>query len=267
MVPFLGHNAEFGSEITNATASRMSAEEAVVALVAVLVGSLLKSISGIGLPLVTIPAISFVADIETAVAVTALPNLALNVVLAWRERDQLPATRDLPVLAATGFMGAIVGTVVLVAVPEEPLIALLLVVVLAYAFTFHASPDFSIDPRRSRKLAPVVGTTAGAMQGAVGISGPIVAAWIHSYRLPRNAHILSVTVLFTFAGLAQLPVLIIGDQMGGLWTVAVVACIPALATVPAGARLRHALSSDGFDRAVVAILTVSVVGLAIRTFA
>ena len=244
----------------------MSVEEAVVALVAVLAGSLLKSISGIGLPLVTIPAISLVADIETAVAVTALPNLALNVVLAWRERDELPATRDLPVLAATGFIGAIVGTAVLVAVPEEPLIALLAVVVFGYAFTFFTSPEFSIDPTHSRRLAPFVGTTAGVMQGAVGISGPIVAAWIHSYRLPRNAHILSVTVLFTFSGFAQLPVLTIGGQMGGLWTVAFAACIPALATVPAGARLRQALSSEGFDRSVVVILTVSVARLAIRTF-
>ncbi|MGI9623600.1 MAG: sulfite exporter TauE/SafE family protein [Acidimicrobiales bacterium] len=245
----------------------MSAEEAVVALLAIVVGSLLKSISGFGLPLVAIPAISFVADIETAVAAVALPNLALNFVLAWRERDHYGETRDLPVLGATGFVGAIAGTIILVSVPSEPLIALLVVVVTAYAFMFFKAPDFRIGPARSQQLSPYIGTTAGAMQGAIGISGPIVVAWIHSYRLPRGANILSVTALFSLASLAQVPTLAISNQMRGLWAVALIGCVPAVATVPLGARLRESLSSEGFDRFVVITLTVAVLGLAIRTFA
>lgn len=244
----------------------MTIDEAVVALVAVAVGSLLKSISGLGLPLVTIPAISYVADIETAVAVTALPNLALNGALAWIERSSWPETRDLPTLGITGFFGAVLGTFVLVSVPEEPLIAVLVVVVVVYAVTFFTNPEFRLDPRSARRLSPVVGTAAGAMQGAVGISGPIVASWIHSYRLPRQAYILSVTSLFAVAGAAQIPTLAVSDRMTGLWTVSMIACLPALATIPIGGSLRRRFSSDGFDRFVVLTLAASVVGLGIRTF-
>lgn len=244
----------------------MTTQVVVVALVAVLAGSLLKSISGVGLPLVTIPAVAFVADIETAVAVTALPNLAINLALAWRERASLGETRDLPVLGFMGFVGAGLGTVVLVSVPEAPLIALLTLVVVAYALTYFSNPDFRIDPQRAQRLAPAVGTVAGALQGAVGISGPVVAAWIHSYRLPRSAHILSVTLLFAVAGSAQLPVLAANGEMDGRWTVSAVACVPALATVPIGTRLRNALNSDTFDRVVVLTLLAAVIGLALRTF-
>ncbi|MEM7141327.1 MAG: sulfite exporter TauE/SafE family protein [Actinomycetota bacterium] len=244
----------------------MSTEEAVVALFAILAGSLLKSISGVGLPLVAVPAISYVAGIETAVAVTAIPNLAINGAMARRERGSASETRDLPVLGVAGFLGAIAGTVLLVSLPEEGLILLLVAVVVAYAVTFFTNPEFRIAPARARRLAPAVGGSAGLMQGAVGISGPIVASWIHAYRLPRGAHIFSVTTLFALAGVAQVPALVVSGEMDGLWIVALIGCVPALATVPIGARLRNALSAENFDRFVVVTLLVSVIGLAIRTF-
>lgn len=244
----------------------MSVEVAVVALVAVVAGSLLKSISGIGLPIITIPLISYVADLETAVAVTAVPNLALNAGLAWRERRSLPDTRDLLTLGGFGFGGAILGTLVLVSVPEDPLILLLLVVVLAYATLFFTDPGFSLDQTQSRRFAPLVGAVAGTLQGTIGISGPILVPWVHSYRLPRSPHILSVTALFAAAGVAQVPTLVVSEKMAGRWTVALIACIPALATIPVGARLRQALSSRAFDRLVVATLVASVVVLAVRAY-
>lgn len=244
----------------------LSTEEIVVAMIAIVIGALLKSISGLGLPLVTIPAIASAADIETAVAITSLPNLSLNAALAWRERSSIPATRDLPVLGLTGFVGAIFGTVALISVAEGWLVALLVLVVIAYAGTFFAAPDFSIDQARGRRLAPLVGLTAGAMQGAVGISGPIVASWIHAYRLPRNALVFSVTTLFALAAAAQIPVLIINGTMEGLWWLSIAGIVPALATIPYGARLRDAISSASFDRIVVLTVSASTFGLALRTF-
>lgn len=200
-------------------------------------------------------------------AVTALPNLALNGSLAWRERSQWRATRDLPVLGAFAAVGAVIGTVVLVSVPEEPLIGLLIAVVVAYVVSFFVSPSFSVGPRASRRAAPAVGTVAGFMQGAVGISGPIVASWCHSYRLERRAYILSITVLFSFASVAQFPTLVVGGELSGRWTASVLACVPALLTIPVGARLRNRLSSEHFDRFIVGLLALSAVALAIRTFA
>lgn len=244
----------------------MTLDVAVVVLLAVLAGSLLKSISGVGLPLVTMPVVTWVADLETAVAVTAVPNLVLNLVLAARERSSWPETRDLPVMAVTGIVGGAAGTLLLISLPEEPLIALLVLVVVVYAVLFVIDPDLAIAPATARRWAPFVGLWAGVMQGAVGISGPIVASWIHSYRLVRNAYVLSVTLLFAAAGLAQIPALLYSGRMTGLWTVSMLACIPALATVPLGNRLRSAFSSDGFDRFVVLTLVASAIGLGLRSF-
>lgn len=242
----------------------MDGEVLAVALLAVLAGSLLKSVSGLGLPLVTIPAIAAVADVETAVAFTALPNLAQNLALAWRERDAWPETRDLPVLGLAGFAGGVAGTVVLVSVPDDPLVVLLAIVVFAYAVLFVTAPQFRVSASRSRAWAPLVGTVAGALQGAVGISGPVVASWIHGYRLRQPAYILSVTVLFALSGVAQIFVLAGGGRLDSLWGGAALACIPALATIPPGGRLRRRLTVEWFDRLVVMVLVASVVGLVIQ---
>ena len=105
------------------------------------------------------------------------------------------------------------------------------------------------------------------MQGAVGISGPVVASWIHSYRLSRGAQVFSVTTLFASSGGSQFPMLGANGSMSGLWWLSVASCVPALATIPFGARMREAFSSDGFDRFVVIVVLVSALALGVRTFA
>lgn len=244
----------------------MTTGQLLVVFGSVLLGALLKSTSGIGMPFVTIPAISLVASIEEAVVVGALPNLALNLALMWTQRREWPKTRDLQRLSIFAFVGGIVGTFLLVALPERPLIAALILVVLGYVVLRIVSPQFTIGPQTSHRWAPVVGSAAGVMQGAVGISGPIVVSWIQSMRLERHAQILAVTTMFAVAGAAQFPVLVASGEVQGLWLITLAACVPTLATVPLGTRIRDRLSSTAFDRFVLGLLVLSSIGLAWRTF-
>ncbi|HAY67859.1 sulfite exporter TauE/SafE family protein [bacterium] len=244
----------------------MTTSQIVVVMVSVIIGAILKSTSGIGMPFVTIPAISYVATIEEAVVVGALPNLALNLALVWAQRSHWSRTRDLARLSAFAFVGGAAGTFLLVSLPEKPLIAVLILVVLGYVALKLASPEFEVGPETSHRWAPVVGSAAGIMQGAVGISGPIVVSWVQSLRLDRNAQILAVTVLFAAAGISQFPVLVASGELKGLWIVTLAACIPALATIPLGSRIRDRLSSAAFDQFVLALLVFSAIGLAWRTF-
>lgn len=244
----------------------MSGTELIIVLAAVVVGATIKAITGMGLPLIVIPVAALFVDLEDAVVVIALPNVLANGVLATRERAQWPGTRDLPTLLVSGVAGAVIGTLVFVSVPEQPLVVALIVAIVGYVTLFFAHPDLRTSPARSKRLAPAVGTIAGMFQGAIGISGPIVGSWIHSYRLERGAHILSVTVLFCLTGTTQLAILIIDGELSGRVAATLLACIPVLASIPLGTRLRHRVSGRAFDLAIIAILSVSAVSLAIRTF-
>jgi uncharacterized membrane protein YfcA len=244
----------------------VTGDEVVIVLIAVIAGSILKSLTGMGLPAIAIPVISFFVGIEAAVVVVALPNFALNLALAWKERDSLPQTRDLPVLAVFSLVGAAIGSLLFVSVSERLLVGLLLLSVLGYLIAFATQPEVAVGAVTSRKLAPAVGLVGGGFQGAIGISGPILGSWIHSYRLDRSAQVLSLTLLFLVSGTIQLVIFVIGGEVDGYWLATILACIPALATVPVGTRMRARLSTHLFDYLVILAITTAGVGLGIRTF-
>ncbi len=244
----------------------MSGTELAVVLGAVVIGAIAKAITGMGLPLIAIPIASLFIDVNDAIVVIAFPNVLANAYLAGRERTSYSETRDLPVLAIAGVVGAIIGTLLLVNIPEQPLVIAVIVAIVGYVVLFFAHPELRIGPARSRQLAPAVGGVAGVFQGAVGISGPIVGSWIHSYRLPRGAHILSVTSLFFITGLAQLIVLIGSGELSGRVVATLLACIPVFAAIPIGTRLRNSVSVRGFDLAIVGMLMISALALTLQTF-
>lgn len=245
----------------------MSGAELAIVLIAVVIGSIAKAVTGMGLPLIAIPIASLFIDVDTAIVVIAFPNVLANATLAWNERRHYRETRDLPTLATIGVIGAIAGTLLLVNIPSTPLIVAVIVAIVGYIALFFAHPDLRTTPDRSKRLAPAVGGVAGVFQGAVGISGPIVGSWIHSYRLTRGAHILSVTSLFFITGLAQLVVLVATGELSGRVAATLLACVPVLASIPIGTRLRNSVSGRGFDLAIIAMLGVSALALAVQTFA
>jgi uncharacterized membrane protein YfcA len=244
----------------------VTGNELVIVLVAVLAGSILKSLTGMGLPAIAIPVMSFFIGIETAVVVVALPNFALNATLAWRERSSFRRTRDLPVLAVGSLLGAALGTALFVAVSERPLVAILVVSVIGYVVAFIRQPEIAVGSATSKRWAPAVGLVGGVFQGAIGISGPIVGSWIHSYRLDRGAHVLSLTGLFLISGTTQFVILVLNGELDGFWLASVLACGPALATVPLGSRLRSRLSTNLFDYLVIFAIAAAGLGLGARTF-
>jgi len=237
-----------------------------IILVAVVIGSIFKAVTGMGLPLIVVPVAALFVDIEDAVVIIALPNLLANGVLAARERTHVGKTRNLVSLGATGVIGAAFGTFLFVNVPDEPLVIALIVAIAVYITMFFLKPDLRTSPERSRRWSPGVGLVAGVFQGAIGISGPIVGSWVHSLRLPRGAHIFSVTVLFLVTGATQFVILLANGELSGRTIATLLACIPVLATIPIGTRLRDRISGRGFDLAIIAMLFVSSIALCVRTF-
>jgi uncharacterized membrane protein YfcA len=243
----------------------VSGTELAVVLAAVIVGAIAKAVTGMGLPLIAIPIASLFVDVNDAIVVIAFPNVLANAILAGRERRSYPETRDLPVLALAGVIGAVAGTLLLVNIPETPLVIAVIVAIVGYVVLFFAHPEFRVGPERSRRLAPAVGGIAGVFQGAVGISGPILGSWIHSYRLSRSAHILSVTSLFFITGATQLVVLIGSGELSGRVVATLLACVPVLGSIPVGTKLRNSVSVRGFDLAIVGMLSMSAIALTLQT--
>ena len=243
----------------------MTGTELVLIALASVVGGLIKGVTGLGYPLVAVPLITLAVGVEDAVVVVAVPNLVANAALGWHARDGRTASRDLDRLLAAGVVGAVLGTFALTTLPEDPLLVVLIVTVVVFIVQFLRDPDLRIDPATSRRWSPVAGLGAGVMQGALGISGPVVATWLHGYRLEKAAYVFSVVSIFGLTGAVQIVVLGAQGEFDADRLVAAAVAGAAVAVVlPIGTRLRDRVDGASFERAVLAVLAVSVVSLAVR---
>ena len=74
----------------------MTATQLVIVLVAVIIGSVAKAVTGMGLPVIAIPIAALFVDIDTAVVVIAFPNVLADAFLAFRERAHFHDTATCP---------------------------------------------------------------------------------------------------------------------------------------------------------------------------
>lgn len=245
----------------------VTAGQLVVIVVASAVGAGVKGVTGMGYPLLAVPLIAVATGVEDAVVVVAAPNLAANAYLCWEARRARHETRDLGRLLVFGVAGAVVGTVALVNLPEQPLLVALALTIIAFVGLFLREPELRIDESVSRRWSPLAGSIAGLMQGGVGVSGPVVATWLHGYRLAKTAYVFSITLIFGVTGAVQLSVLLAGGAVTGDRAVAALAAaVPVAVMIPLGLRLRDRLAGPTFERVVLAVLLVSALSLLLRVF-
>ncbi|HRW38034.1 MAG: sulfite exporter TauE/SafE family protein [Acidimicrobiales bacterium] len=245
----------------------MTSSQVAVIVVASFAGALVKAVTGLGYPVIAIPFISLAIGVEDAVVMVAVPNFAANAFLCWEAREARHEARDLDLLIGFGIVGAIVGTIALVELPEEPLLVLLAATIVVFIVRFLRDPHLRWAERTARRGAPFVGLAVGLLQGAIGVSGPVVATWIHGYRLAARTYIFTITLIFGVTGLAQIAVLgaqgrFTGERIAGA---AVAGVAVALATA-VGLRLRSRLAGPTFERAVLAALALSAVSLLVDAF-
>ena len=230
-------------------------------------GAFIKSVTGVGLPSVAVPVIAVFTSVEDAVVVIALPAFVMNAALIARHRAGAGRVVHLPVLVGTGIVGAAIGSLLLKELNEQILLLVLAVVVVGYLVTNLFLADFSWPPQIVAPASPAVGLSAGVLQGAAGISGPLIGTWLHGLRLGRDGFIYSMTLLFLVNGAAQFVVLgALGLYTSGRIGATLLTVVPAVAMLPVGGWVGKRLAPEIFDRFVLVLLACSAVALAIRAW-
>lgn len=242
-------------------AADLTTLEIVLVVAAVFAGALVKSVTGMGFPLVAIPVMTLFLPTSTAVAVIAIPNALQNVILAVQHRGHRAETRHLGAFCAAGIVGAIPGAFALSTVSEVVVRTALTVMLAAYLVTVVATPNLRIPDASIRPWSYPVGFVAGLFQGGIGISGPVVGTWHHGLRLSQHGFVLSVATVFALTGATQTTVLGLRGELDGRLLVSLGLTAVMFVTLPIGARLRQRLSVDRFRTAVLVLLTCSCLSL------
>lgn len=226
-----------------------------IVAVAMFVGAFLKGVTGLGLPVIAIPVMASFVGVEEAVVIMTIPGVVTNTWLIWRHRESRSATRDLPALLATGVVGVAVGSWILRSLDNRILSLALAGAVVAYAGTLFVNPHFRLSPAVTRVASLPVGLAAGTLQGATGISGPLLATYLHAFRLPPRAYVLSITTLFQVFALTQVGSLAaLGLYTARRLALSLLALVPTMAALALGARVANRVPPRVFDAVVLLVL-------------
>lgn len=230
---------------------------AIVALTAISIGALIKGITGLGLPLVAVPAIAAFTSVQEAVVLMIIPTFGSNLWLVVNHRRQAHLLSDHAPFLAAGFVGGIFGTFVLVAVDDRWLKLILAAWLALYLLQF-AFGNFLRSVFEARgATAAAIGFTAGATQGATGVSAHIAAPYFHGRKVPAQAYAFLIASAFLTSSTAQLATAA-GTELftPGRLLLGLIALVPTLLFTRIGVAFSGKMSNHAFQRLLVILFVL-----------
>ncbi|MXY34776.1 MAG: sulfite exporter TauE/SafE family protein [Boseongicola sp. SB0664_bin_43] len=232
------------------------------ATAAILLGGFLKGATGAGAPVVGVPILAAIFDVQFAVAVFSVLNLFSNIWHSYAYRKYRGPFRLVYGFAIAGSVGAIAGSVLLASLPTDALMASLAGIVLAYILLRLFQPGWVLDRSTGMRLVPYVGMAGGLMQGAGGISAPVSVTFLNAMRLPRAEFIATISVFFVTMSIVQIPSLAyLGILTIDRSLMAMAAAVPLFLSMPVGEWAARHMSKVVFDRIILILLAAIAVRL------
>ncbi len=235
----------------------MDQSELLIAFLAVAAGAFVKGVTGSGLPMIGIAFMASFLGVEHAVVVMLLPSTLANGWMVWAYRGEAHRARHLLPLLVLGSVGTLAGTWILVSFDDRWLSLALASVIVMYAAAFFRNPDLQFPPRFTDRANAPVGLASGLLQGATGVSGPVLATYLHGFRMKRETYLFSVTSLYGMFGVIQIfAFLSLGSFTPTRVGQSLATLVPLALALPLGIRMARGISHATFERSVLGLLLV-----------
>lgn len=235
----------------------------VILALVLFVGGAMKGATGIGLPIIAVPVLAAYFDLHFAVAVILLPSLATNGWLVWRYRAERTPRHFLYAIPIGALAGIAVGVTLLASLPVRFLNLGVAAAIIIFVISRIIRPSWRLSKEMGRILSLPAMFLSGLMQGATGISAPVVMMYLSSLRMERGQFVFCVSLVFFVAGVAQVPAMAMAGLFGPTELVlSLLALVPSMLGIPAGERMARAMSVAWFDRVIMALLVALAIKLA-----
>lgn len=216
----------------------------------VAVAAFAHGVIGVGFPLITTPCIALLTDLRTAVLITVLPNILINILSILRGKDwRTTLARHWP-LATYVLLGSLLGTQLLMGLPANPLkLALALMLLVSLNLGRLKTLDWSRIFRHRRLAEGSFGIAAGILSGTVNISVPPLAIYFMGLSLTPTATVQLFNLCFIVGKLTQAGTLAAHGQFTApiLWQSAGLTLLGALCLIP-GMALQSRLEAATYRR-------------------
>ncbi|HEY6910781.1 MAG TPA: sulfite exporter TauE/SafE family protein [Myxococcales bacterium] len=227
------------------------------AIVAIAVaGGLAHGTMGLGFPLIATPLVALLVDVKTAVLVTVVPNIAVNLLsIARGGRWGRSVGRHWPVAACVA-CGTVMGSRLLVSAPAAPLQLLLAIMLVVYLEQHRLRLlDWSFIARSPRASGIGFGLVAGVLSGAVNVAAPPLIIYFMTLQLDPIAMTQVLNLCFV-AGKATQAASLTASHPGAARLLLVSVPLTAIAAVAvlAGMRVQSRMQPRTYGRLLRATL-------------
>ena len=223
----------------------------------------LQSVFGFGGGLISIPLLSLIVGVKTAVTLVLMFQMCSCVLLfaIWKEVNWKFVFRCSPWLIG----GAAIGVKALSGLADEPLIWCLVFAIILYLIRAVFFPNSKLGIKNHHVLSALGGGLGGIFQGMLGTGGPPLVMAISEAKLPKSEMRATLTALFFIMNIVRISL----SSVTGLVTDEIVRMtliiLPFfLLGIYLGHKVHYRVKEEYYRHAVNLILLGSVVSLVFK---
>jgi uncharacterized membrane protein YfcA len=235
----------------------LSQELVLMAIPAILIAGVVHGAFGIGFPMVATPLLALFTDVLTAMLITLLPTMAVNLsILKQSGLKTLVSVREHLIIIPFALLGTVLGTAILTTIDSRPFLLLLALAILLYLNQERLKKaDFGWVREHRRTAYVMFGITAGFMSGTVNVMLPVLIILFMELRLAGAAMIVIFNLNFFTGKMTQSLFFLQGMPGIGGFLLSTLWLVPAaVMALMAGSLLRKRFDEHRYIRLLRGVL-------------
>lgn len=223
---------------------------------------------GLGFPMVATPILAISFDVRTAILITLLPTVSVNLMSIWNSRESFDSVRRFLPLTGFTLIGGIVGAYILANADPNPFRLVLAGLILLYLWNDH-SEHMTFHWMGNHVFAAMIifGMLAGLSGGTTNVMVAILIIFFLSLEVPRKQMVPALNACFLVGKLSQIVVFsLLGlVSMSLLFETAPLALSAVLALM-LGQTLRDKIALEIYRKILQVLLAILAIVLIVQFF-
>lgn len=184
----------------------------IVASIILIIAAFVHGSIGFGFALIPTPIIAIFTDIQTAILLTLIPTLIVNLVSFLSEGNILEGFKKHMPLALLTMLGSAIGTQLLIMSNSEVFKLLLAFTILIYLFINKVNISISIFRIYPKSSFIVYSLLTGVIGGLTNVMGPLLMMYGIELKYTKAELIQAMNISFLFGKIIQIVVFFINGS-------------------------------------------------------
>ncbi len=240
----------------------------IIVLSIMLFAGLVHGTLGLGFPMVATPMLAIHFDVRSAILITLLPTVAVNLASLWNSRHVLTSVKRFIPLTGFVLIGSIAGAYILVSVDSNPFRLVLAGLILLYLWTNVRGriPRQWITGNLMLAMG-LFGILAGLAAGVTNVMVAILIIFFLSLEIPRVTMVPVLNTCFLIGKMSQIAVLSVAGLVSlTLFYETMPLAMSAVTALLFGQKLRDKIAVVVYRRILHGLLVILAVILIIQFF-